>query len=96
MNDKVFSQEPYTESHHRRTTNEDDGVFRRGAGRGGYDAFADMEYVDGDDMGKGLIGYISKSGKGRSRSDRDRVPADLVRRSVISYWSRHGGGADDS
>lgn len=63
MNDEVFSQEPYNDSHHRRTTNEEDGIFRRGAGRGGYDAFADIEYVDGDDIGRGLIGYISEFGK---------------------------------
>jgi len=64
-NDRVYDSSPYTSNGGRRTLNSQDSIFAQSF-RNGYSPYANLQYLSGDDLSGGLVGYLTLGVDSRS------------------------------
>jgi len=57
-NDAVFNTSPYTSNTNERTLNSDDSIMST-AFQNGYNAYTTLQYINGNDLSDGLVGYLT-------------------------------------
>jgi len=88
-NDEVFSTSPYTEDKNTRTLNSEDSILSS-AFQNGYNAYTSLQYLNGNDLSGGLVGYLTLGVDTRSTKSITNTNYNGVLGSVSSNSTSNG------
>ncbi|KAF9793388.1 Intradiol ring-cleavage dioxygenase [Thelephora terrestris] len=88
-NDEVFATSPYTEDKNDRTLNSQDSILSS-AFQSGYNAYTSLQYLNGNDLSGGLVGYLTLGVDTRSTKSITNTNYNGVVGSVSNNGSSNG------